>query len=93
MKWKFKHCFLIDFKDEDVVKLYDLSSLCDQNLIFEDDTSENNKNPFKDGVAMLLYKIARNIMHKKRTRDIKLKHDRLTGYGKIDFFVNIENDT
>ena len=87
MKWKFKHCFLIDFKDEDVVKLYDLSSLCDQNLIFEDDTSENNKNPFKDGVAMLLYKIARNIMHKKRTRDIKLKHDRLTGYGKIDFFL------
>ena len=67
--------WLFKAKDEDIVKLYDLTSLSDQNVIIEDDT-EDNRNPFKDAVALLLYKMARNIVHKKRTQDVKLKYDK-----------------
>ena len=51
-----------------IVKLYDLTSLCnDQNASSaeEDENSEQKKAPFKDEVSILLYKIARNVVHNR----------------------------
>ncbi|XP_018323253.1 erythroid differentiation-related factor 1 isoform X2 [Agrilus planipennis] len=44
-------------KDEDVVKLYDLTSLCTKYIV------EKDENPFTVPVAMLLYRVARNMKH------------------------------
>lgn len=44
-------------KDEDVVKLYDLTSLCSESLV------DQGQNPFTVPVAMLLYRVARNMKH------------------------------
>ncbi|KAF5299483.1 hypothetical protein FQR65_LT01064 [Abscondita terminalis] len=44
-------------KDEDVVKLYDLTSLCSKYMV------EKDESPFTVPVAMLLYRVARNMKH------------------------------
>lgn len=44
-------------KDQDVVKLYDLTSLCSKDAV------EKDENPFTVPVAMLLYRVARNMKH------------------------------
>lgn len=44
-------------KDDDVVKLYDLTSLC------SDVSEEKGQNPFTVPVAMLLYRVARNMKY------------------------------
>ena len=72
--WLFKR------KNDPVVKLYDLTSLCEQQLSSgeeqpAEDFDEKNlnpdkplttKTPFQDAVSMLLYKLARNIIRTKR---------------------------
>ncbi|KAJ9579565.1 hypothetical protein L9F63_004750 [Diploptera punctata] len=45
------------FKDDDIVKLYDLTSLCTEV------TDDKEQNPFTVPVAMLLYRVARNMKH------------------------------
>ena len=47
--------WLFKGKNEDVVKLYDLTSLCSE--------KEDVKNPFTIPVGMLLYRVARNMKH------------------------------
>ncbi|KAI4459895.1 erythroid differentiation-related factor 1 [Holotrichia oblita] len=47
--------WLFKGKDEEVIKLYDLTSLC------SDQTIDNDQNPFIVPVAMLLYRVARNM--------------------------------
>lgn len=54
--------WLFKGKDEEVVKLYDLTSLC------SDDIEDNDRNPFTVPVAMLLYRVARNMKHSRDTR-------------------------
>lgn len=49
--------WLFKGKDEDVVKLYDLTSLCSEEDV------ETGQNPFTIPVAMLLYRVARNMKH------------------------------
>ncbi|CAH1374318.1 unnamed protein product [Tenebrio molitor] len=49
--------WLFKGKDEEVVKLYDLTSLCSENDV------ENGQNPFTIPVGMLLYRVARNMKH------------------------------
>ncbi|KAF7410218.1 hypothetical protein HZH68_004599 [Vespula germanica] len=49
--------WLFKGKDDDVVKLYDLTSLCN------DVTDEKGQNPFTVPVAMLLYRVARNMKY------------------------------
>ncbi|KAJ8981561.1 hypothetical protein NQ317_009821 [Molorchus minor] len=49
--------WLFKGKDEEVIKLYDLTSLCSENDV------ENGQNPFTVPVAMLLYRVARNMKH------------------------------
>ncbi|RZB41599.1 erythroid differentiation-related factor 1 [Asbolus verrucosus] len=49
--------WLFKGKDEEVVKLYDLTSLCSEKDV------ENGQNPFTIPVAMLLYRVARNMKH------------------------------
>lgn len=49
-------------KDEEVVKLYDLTSLCSEGLI------EKGQNPFTVPVAMLLYRVARNMKHNSNSQ-------------------------
>ncbi|XP_054259203.1 erythroid differentiation-related factor 1 isoform X2 [Macrosteles quadrilineatus] len=49
--------WLFKGKDEDIVKLYDLTSLCSENLV------EKGQNPFTVPVGMLLYRVARNMKH------------------------------
>lgn len=49
--------WLFKGKDEEVVKLYDLSSLCSESDV------EKDQNPFTIPVAMLLYRVARNMKH------------------------------
>lgn len=44
-------------KDDDVVKLYDLTSLC------SDLSEDKSQNPFTVPVAMLLYRVARNMKY------------------------------
>lgn len=44
-------------EDDDVVKLYDLTSLC------SDVSEEKGQNPFTVPVAMLLYRVARNMKY------------------------------
>ncbi len=44
-------------RDDDVVKLYDLTSLCSETV------DEKGQNPFTVPVAMLLYRVARNMKH------------------------------
>lgn len=44
-------------KDDDVVKLYDLTSLCSETVM------DKSQNPFTVPVAMLLYRVARNMKH------------------------------
>nr|XP_018900109.1 PREDICTED: erythroid differentiation-related factor 1 [Bemisia tabaci]XP_018900110.1 PREDICTED: erythroid differentiation-related factor 1 [Bemisia tabaci]XP_018900111.1 PREDICTED: erythroid differentiation-related factor 1 [Bemisia tabaci] len=52
--------WLFKGKGEEVVKLYDLSSLCSEDL------EEKGQNPFTIPVAMLLYRVARNMKHSTR---------------------------
>lgn len=54
--------WLFKGKDEEVVKLYDLSSLC------PDNSDENGQNPFTVPVAMLLYRVARNMKQSSERR-------------------------
>lgn len=49
--------WLFKGKDEEVVKLYDLTSLCSETDV------DNGQNPFTIPVAMLLYRVARNMKH------------------------------
>ncbi|EEZ97828.2 Erythroid differentiation-related factor 1-like Protein [Tribolium castaneum] len=49
--------WLFKGKDEEVVKLYDLTSLCSEKDV------ENGQNPFTIPVGMLLYRVARNMKH------------------------------
>lgn len=49
--------WLFKGKDEEVIKLYDLTSLCSESDV------EKDKNPFTIPVAMLLYRVARNMKH------------------------------
>ncbi|XP_076295316.1 erythroid differentiation-related factor 1 [Lasioglossum baleicum] len=49
--------WLFKGKDDDVVKLYDLTSLC------SDVSDEKGQNPFTVPVAMLLYRVARNMKY------------------------------
>ncbi|XP_023016253.2 erythroid differentiation-related factor 1 [Leptinotarsa decemlineata] len=49
--------WLFKGKDEEVVKLYDLTSLCSETDV------EKGQNPFTIPVAMLLYRVARNMKH------------------------------
>ncbi|KOX80301.1 Erythroid differentiation-related factor 1 [Melipona quadrifasciata] len=49
--------WLFKGKDDDVVKLYDLTSLCN------DVSDEKGQNPFTVPVAMLLYRVARNMKY------------------------------
>uniref|UniRef100_A0A1B6CP20 Erythroid differentiation-related factor 1 n=1 Tax=Clastoptera arizonana TaxID=38151 RepID=A0A1B6CP20_9HEMI len=49
--------WLFKGKNEDVVKLYDLTCLCSESLV------EKGQNPFTIPVAMLLYRVARNMKH------------------------------
>ncbi|KAJ8959533.1 hypothetical protein NQ314_006270 [Rhamnusium bicolor] len=49
--------WLFKGKDEEVVKLYDLTSLCSEKDM------GNGQNPFTIPVAMLLYRVARNMKH------------------------------
>ncbi|XP_043265831.1 erythroid differentiation-related factor 1 [Colletes gigas] len=49
--------WLFKGKDDDVVKLYDLTSLC------HDVSDEKGQNPFTVPVAMLLYRVARNMKY------------------------------
>ncbi|XP_017791827.1 PREDICTED: erythroid differentiation-related factor 1 isoform X2 [Habropoda laboriosa] len=49
--------WLFKGKDDDVVKLYDLTSLCN------DMSDEKGQNPFTVPVAMLLYRVARNMKY------------------------------
>ncbi|KAJ8952908.1 hypothetical protein NQ318_006525 [Aromia moschata] len=49
--------WLFKGKDEEVIKLYDLTSLCSEKDF------ENGHNPFTIPVAMLLYRVARNMKH------------------------------
>ena len=72
--WLFKR------KNDPVVKLYDLTSLCEQpqsntEETVPDDFDDKNPNPdkplttktpFQEPVSMLLYKLARNIIRTKR---------------------------
>lgn len=68
--------WLFKAKDSEYVKLYDLTSLCDEKGIGDEEeaerkdqgkmTDEDRKNPFQNAVAMLLYKLARNLIHKHR---------------------------
>ena len=60
--------WLFKGKDDDIVKLYDLTSLCDgEAAAASTETgakqSSFKESPFKTAVAMLLYKVARNVLH------------------------------
>jgi len=50
----------ISGKNDDVVKLYDLTSLCSESLV---EGRCEGQNPFTIPVAMLLYRVARNLKH------------------------------
>ncbi|PSN47600.1 hypothetical protein C0J52_04586 [Blattella germanica] len=54
--------WLFKGKDDDVVKLYDLTSLC------TDVMDDKEQNPFTVPVAMLLYRVARNMKHSTEGR-------------------------
>lgn len=54
--------WLFKGKNDDVVKLYDLTSLCG------DEGNNNDQNPFTVPVAMLLYRVARNMKHSSGRR-------------------------
>nr|CAD7454164.1 unnamed protein product [Timema tahoe] len=54
--------WLFKGKDDDVVKLYDLTSLC------TDVMKDKDENPFTVPVAMLLYRVARNMKHSSESR-------------------------
>lgn len=47
-------------ENEDVVKLYDLTSLCSESLV---EGRCKGQNPFTIPVAMLLYRVACNLIH------------------------------
>ncbi|XP_011298230.1 erythroid differentiation-related factor 1 isoform X1 [Fopius arisanus] len=53
--------WLFKGKDDDVVKLYDLTSLCTE--IPNEPDREKGQNPFTVPVAMLLYRVARNMKY------------------------------
>uniref|UniRef100_A0A6V7IA57 Erythroid differentiation-related factor 1 n=1 Tax=Bracon brevicornis TaxID=1563983 RepID=A0A6V7IA57_9HYME len=55
--------WLFKGKDEDVVKLYDLTSLCSEISSNDESESEKGQNPFTVPVAMLLYRVARNMKY------------------------------
>ncbi|VVC32394.1 Hypothetical protein CINCED_3A025206 [Cinara cedri] len=52
--------WLFKGKNDDVVKLYDLTSLCSESLV---EGRCEGQNPFTVPVAMLLYRVARNLKH------------------------------
>ncbi|XP_050296078.1 erythroid differentiation-related factor 1 [Anthonomus grandis grandis] len=54
--------WLFKGKNEEVVKLYDLTSLCSEEDVLK------GQNPFTIPVAMLLYKVARNMKSSKNSR-------------------------
>lgn len=54
--------WLFKGKDEEVVKLYDLTSL------YTEETVDNDQNPFTIPVAMLLYRVARNMKISKEKK-------------------------
>ena len=58
--------WLFKGNDSDVVKLYDLTSLCDK-------TSDDSANPFSVPVAMLLYRVAKNMMNQSNITDREQK--------------------
>uniref|UniRef100_A0A8D9EM91 Erythroid differentiation-related factor 1 n=1 Tax=Cacopsylla melanoneura TaxID=428564 RepID=A0A8D9EM91_9HEMI len=51
--------WLFKGKNEEVVKLYDLTSLCSEELV------STSRNPFTIPVAMLLYRVARNMKYSR----------------------------
>lgn len=61
MHWLLSILFICNIcllgEDDDVVKLYDLTSLC------SDVSEEKGQNPFTVPVAMLLYRVARNMKY------------------------------
>ena len=57
---------LFSGKDEDIVKLYDLTCLCSDGLI------DKGQNPFTVPVAMLLYRVARNMKHSADNASLQL---------------------
>nr|CAH7736010.1 unnamed protein product [Callosobruchus chinensis] len=54
--------WLFKGKNEEVIKLYDLTSLCSESDV------EKGQNPFTVPVAMLLYRVARNMKHSSDRR-------------------------
>lgn len=59
-------CHITTGKDDDIVKLYDLTSLCMEGCIsvdgLEEETqNEDASNPFTVPVAMLFYRVAKNM--------------------------------
>lgn len=56
--------WLFKGRNDDVVKLYDLTSLCEGDVRFE-----SGLNPFTVPVAMLLYRVARNMKHSDKIHD------------------------
>ncbi|XP_075164289.1 erythroid differentiation-related factor 1 [Haematobia irritans] len=64
--------WLFKGRNDDVVKLYDLTTLCkNQQGSSDDECDETQENPFTVPVAMLLYTVARNM--KNRTPQISSK--------------------
>ncbi|CAH0597621.1 unnamed protein product [Chrysodeixis includens] len=64
---------------DDVVKLYDLTSLCPDKL----------DNPFTTPVAMLLYRVARNMIVTNRSRHIKQLLEHVIELLKVDMYPHI----
>uniref|UniRef100_A0A1B6M4S0 Erythroid differentiation-related factor 1 n=1 Tax=Graphocephala atropunctata TaxID=36148 RepID=A0A1B6M4S0_9HEMI len=57
--------WLFKGKDQDIVKLYDLTSLCSDGLM------KDGQNPFTVPVAMLFYRVARNMKHSTEPSSMK----------------------
>ncbi|KAG6455737.1 hypothetical protein O3G_MSEX009378 [Manduca sexta] len=64
---------------DDVVKLYDLTSLCPDNL----------DNPFTTPVAMLLYRVARNMRITSRTRHVRQLLEHVVELLKVERYPQI----
>lgn len=61
-----KIVFFTTGKDDDIVKLYDLTSLCMESRVCvdgseEETQTEDSGNPFTTPVAMLFYRVAKNM--------------------------------
>lgn len=55
-----KHILISSGKNDDAIKLYDLTTLC------SDIVQDPNQNPYTIPVAMLLFRVANNIHYKKK---------------------------